>query len=106
MALTSISLQMAHTLTELIFICLWSAILSLSFDDLFTSALECTDYTPYAEYNTPPLVAGSADRAGTLADKVCGQQVAIVVFVFVQVFLYAGILIVSLFRIFHKVSRK
>ncbi|KAM0788733.1 hypothetical protein ACM66B_002825 [Microbotryomycetes sp. NB124-2] len=103
----SLGSKMAHTLTELIFICLWSSVLSLAFDDLFTSALECTAYTPYAQYNEAPTnVTGTAQMEGTLADKVCAQQSAVVAFVFVQVFLYAGILIVSLFRIFHKVSRK
>ncbi|KAK4055726.1 hypothetical protein OIV83_000272 [Microbotryomycetes sp. JL201] len=103
----SLGSKMAHTLTELIFICLWSSVLSLSFDDLFTSALECTAYTPYAQYNEPPTnVTGTAQMEGSLADKVCAQQSAVVAFVFIQVFLYAGILIVSLFRIFHKVSRK
>ncbi|KAK4056561.1 hypothetical protein OIO90_002409 [Microbotryomycetes sp. JL221] len=103
----SLGSKMAHTLTELIFICLWSSILSLAFDDLFTSALECTAYTPYAEYNEIPAnVTGYASQQGTFADHVCAAQSAVVALVFVQVLLYAGILIVSLFRIFHKVSRK
>lgn len=97
---------MFHTLTELIFICLWSSILSLAMDDLFTSSLECTPFTPYARYNISPANVGSSAVEGTLADSICGQQVAQVVFVFLSVVTYAAILIVSLFRIFAKVSRK
>lgn len=97
---------MFHTLTELIFICLWSSILSLAFDDLFTSPLECTSWTPYARYNTPPPSVGSGDVEGSLADSICGQQIALVTLVFLSVWLYIAVLVVSLFRIFAKVSRK
>lgn len=88
--LWKISTKLTHTFTELIFICLFSAILSLSFDDLFTSALECTAYTPYARYNEPPPNVGNSSVEGTLADSMCGQQVAIVVLVFLSVILYVS----------------
>lgn len=98
--------KMFHTLTELIFICLYSSILSLSFDDLFTSSLECTTYTPYARWNVRPPAVGDSQIEGTLADSICSQQIALVVFVFSSVGLYIAVLVVSLLRIFAKVSRK
>lgn len=85
-----ISTKLTHTFTELIFICLFSSILSLSMDDLFTSALECTAYTPYARYNDPPPVVGNSSVDGTLAKSMCNQQIAIVVVVFLSVILYVS----------------
>ncbi|GAA6004732.1 hypothetical protein JCM11491_002210 [Sporobolomyces phaffii] len=105
--LWQIRTKMFYTLTDLVLICLYSSALSLSLDDLFTSSLECTAYTPYRRYNNPsPSVVGSAGIDGTLANEVCAQQIAQVVFIFLSVFIYLAVLIISLFRIFAKVSRK
>ncbi|GAA5909739.1 hypothetical protein JCM5296_005777 [Sporobolomyces johnsonii] len=104
--LWQIRTKMFYTLTDLALICLYSSALSLTFDDLFTSSLECTAYTPYARYNTPPLATGTANIEGTLADSICSQQIAQVVFIFLSVISYLVVLIISLFRIFAKVSRK
>ncbi|GAA5964297.1 hypothetical protein JCM3765_006448 [Sporobolomyces pararoseus] len=105
--LWQIRTKMFYTLTDLVLICLYSSALSLSLDDLFTSSLECTAYTPYRRYNSPsPSVVGEAGIDGTLADQICSQQIAQVVFIFLSVFIYLAVLIISLFRIFAKVSRK
>lgn len=98
--------KMAYTLTELIFICLYSAILSLAFDDLFTSSLQCTSYTPYARYNDAPAITQTADVDGSLADSICAQQAAQVAFIFSSVIFYIAVLVISLFRIFATVSRR
>lgn len=95
---------MTHTFSELIFICLWSSTLSLAFDDLFTSSLECTAYTPYRRYNTPPPQVEAVDSG--LANSICGQQIGMVTVVMLTVVVYILVLVVSLFRIFAKVSRK
>ncbi|GAA5987158.1 hypothetical protein JCM10908_001054 [Rhodotorula pacifica] len=101
-----ISKKMFYTLTELIFICLYSAILSLAFGDLFTSSLECTSWTPYRRYNLPPpTTVGNAAVDGTVADSICQQQIAQVVIVFLSVIFYIIVLVISLWRIFAKVSR-
>lgn len=98
---------MFYTLTDLVLICLYSSALSLSLDDLFTSSLECTAYTPYRRYNSPsPSIVGSVGLDGSLANQICSQQIAQVVFIFLSVFIYLAVLIISLFRIFAKVSRK
>jgi hypothetical protein len=60
---------MFYTLTDLLFICLYSAVLSLSFDDLFTSSLNCTAWTPYSQFNETPAITGTANVEGTLADS-------------------------------------
>lgn len=98
---------MFYTLTELIFICLYSAILALVFGDLFTSSLECTSWTPYRRYNLPPpTTVGNANVDGTVADSICQQQIAQVVVVFLSVIFYIIVLVISLWRIFAKVSRR
>ncbi|GAA5893027.1 phospholipase D regulator [Sporobolomyces salmoneus] len=105
--LWQIRTKMFYTLTDLVLICLYSSALSLSLDDLFTSSLECTAYTPYRRYNSPsPTVVGTAGLEGSIADQICSQQIAQVVFIFLSVFVYLAVLIISLFRIFAKVSRK
>ncbi|GAA5861181.1 hypothetical protein JCM3774_002219 [Rhodotorula dairenensis] len=102
-----ISKKMFYTLTELIFICLYSAILALVFGDLFTSSLECTSWTPYRRYNLPPpTTVGNADVDGTVASSICQQQIAQVVVVFLSVIFYVTVLVISLWRIFAKVSRR
>ncbi|KWU47404.1 hypothetical protein RHOSPDRAFT_13963 [Rhodotorula sp. JG-1b] len=102
-----ISKKMFYTLTELIFICLYSAILALVFGDLFTSSLECTSWTPYRRYNLPPpTTVGDASVDGTVADSICQQQIAQVVVVFLSVIFYIIVLVISLWRIFAKVSRR
>lgn len=98
---------MFYTLTELIFICLYSAILALVFGDLFTSSLECTSWTPYRRYNLPPpTTVGNAAVDGTVASSICQQQIAQVVVVFLSVIFYVTVLVISLWRIFAKVSRR
>ncbi|BGP14995.1 hypothetical protein JCM10213_007202 [Rhodosporidiobolus nylandii] len=104
--LWKISTKMFYTLTDLVFICLYSAILSLAFDDLFTSSLECTNWTPYSRYSNPPAQTGTADVEGSLADSICAQQSAQVAFIFASVLFYLAVLIVSLWRIFAKVTSR
>ncbi|GAA6005121.1 hypothetical protein JCM10207_008514 [Rhodosporidiobolus poonsookiae] len=105
--LWKISTKMFYTLTDLLFICFYSAGLSLTFDDLFTSSLQCTDFTPYSRYNEPPpATTGTAQIEGTLADSICSQQIAQVCFVFISVLFYIFQLTLSLFRIFHKVQSR
>ncbi|GAA5971940.1 hypothetical protein JCM11641_001578 [Rhodosporidiobolus odoratus] len=104
--LWKISTKMFYTLTDLLFICLYSAVLSLAFDDLFTSSLQCTDWTPYSRYNQTPPQTGTADVEGSLADSICAQQMAQVAFIFASVLAYVAVLIISLFRIFAKVQSR
>lgn len=97
---------MTHTLTELVFICLYSAVLSLAFNDLFTSSLECTNYTPYERYNTPPPSLDQNGVSRGLSRTICRQQIAQVSFIFCSVVFYIAVLVISLLRIFNKVSRR
>ncbi|GAA6029805.1 hypothetical protein JCM8097_001058 [Rhodosporidiobolus ruineniae] len=104
--LWKISTKMFYTLTDLLFVCLYSALLSLAFDDLFTSSLECTDWTPYSRYSQAPSQTGTANIEGSLADSICSQQIAQTVFIFISVVFYVAVLVISLFRIFAKVQSR
>lgn len=97
---------MFHTLTELIFISLFAATLSLAFDNIFNSALRCTRYSTSSQFTLPPAVIGTAGSEGSLANSICEQQVGLIIILFLSVLLYIAVLVVSLFRIFAKVSRK
>ncbi|GAA6009082.1 phospholipase D regulator [Rhodotorula paludigena] len=103
--LWKIHTKMTHTLTELVFICLYSAVLSLAFNDLFTSSLECTNYTPYERYNTPPPSLDENGVSRGLSRTICRQQIAQVSFIFCSVVFYIAVLVISLLRIFNKVSQ-
>lgn len=94
---------MFHNLIELVVICLWAAILALLFDNLFSSPLECTTYTPYFQFGNP-TPHPSIDSG--LANSICAQQTAQVVLVFFSIMVFLSILILGLARIFARVARK
>src|ERR1700761_7076856 len=98
-----------HTLSETLFICAWSASLSLFFDNIFTSPLECTplDSTAwYSELNPPvnPLTQNASRAEGSPTDQICDGQSALIALVAVGLLSYCFNLVISLFRIFEKVK--
>jgi len=104
------SAKLAHTLFETLFICAWSAALSLCFDNIFTSPLGCMSTSGirwYSELNPPinPLT-GSIGRKqeSEPTDQLCDDQAILTALVFVGLCLYCSNLIISLFRIFEKVK--
>lgn len=106
--LWSIQTKLWFTLAELFFISLWSSILSLSFDNLFHSALSCTDFAPYERYDNLPdriIELSTGGEGGDFLNEICQKQVALISLVACSLCLAAGVLIVSLFRIFDKVAR-
>ncbi|KAG0143297.1 hypothetical protein CROQUDRAFT_661452 [Cronartium quercuum f. sp. fusiforme G11] len=80
----SVSWKMFHTLSELVSISLWSSALALAFDNGLTSELGCS-------------VSGL---------KLCELQAGLVCTIFLGLATYTLVLVVSLLRIFNKVSRK
>ena len=107
--LWTIEVKLWFTLAELFFITLWSSILSLSFDNLFHSALSCTNFSPYERYDNLPdrvIELSSGGEGGDFLNEICEKQVALITVVACSLCLAVGVLIVSLFRIFDKVARK
>ncbi|KAJ3570249.1 hypothetical protein NP233_g4521 [Leucocoprinus birnbaumii] len=56
------SRKLAHTLSEVLFICAWSAALSLSFDNYFTSLVPCAPPSAISWYNEMPRPPSNLPR--------------------------------------------
>lgn len=144
----SVSWKMFHTLSELVFVSLWSAGLALSFDDHLKSSLGCAKVTttttstqrtsnlstqeilsqlrsishPSATESSliNQLIANLSPAQSQLETELqlvsrlrqneihhlCELQASLVSIIFIGLALYTVVLVVSLFRIFIKVSRK
>ncbi|SNX84168.1 uncharacterized protein MEPE_02876 [Melanopsichium pennsylvanicum] len=103
--LWTVQSKLSYTVVELVFICLWSSELSLTFDNYFTSTLICVNYgSPYVGPREPP-----ADRPSPLLHPgrkpyICRLQGSLIGLVFVSLLAYLIVLTVSLFRIFVRVT--
>ncbi|KAH7325491.1 hypothetical protein B0J17DRAFT_632958 [Rhizoctonia solani] len=106
----STSAKLIHTLSEVFFICMWSASLSLCFDNYFTTPLLCTPISATSWWNElPPVENDVADYDSidpSLVDQLCSRQLALICLVFFGLTLYCWNLVISLFRIFEKVKHR
>uniref|UniRef100_A0A8H7YAU0 Uncharacterized protein n=1 Tax=Psilocybe cubensis TaxID=181762 RepID=A0A8H7YAU0_PSICU len=99
------SAKLAHTLSEVLFICAWSAALSLCFDNFFTSLIPCASESATSWYNQlprPPEDVPGFD--GSLGDQICGRQLSLICLVGVGLIAYCTNLVISLYRVFEKVK--
>ncbi|KAI0271334.1 hypothetical protein BC834DRAFT_858952 [Gloeopeniophorella convolvens] len=99
------SAKLAHTLLEVLFICAWSAALSLCFDNFFTSPIPCARASAISWYSSlprPPSPFGNS--TGGPAAALCNDQVALVCLVGIGLLMYCINLVISLYRIFEKVK--
>ena len=103
--LWTVQSKLSYTVVELVFICLWSSELSLTFDNYFTSTLVCVNYgSPFVGPRQPP-----SDRPNPLNNPskkpyICRLQGSLIGLVFVSLLAYLIVLTVSLFRIFVRVT--
>ncbi|KJA29243.1 hypothetical protein HYPSUDRAFT_32641 [Hypholoma sublateritium FD-334 SS-4] len=99
------SAKLAHTLSEVLFICLWSAALSLCFDNFFTSLIPCTSESATAWYNQIPRPQGDVPTLeGSTGDQLCDEQLSLICLVGIGLIAYCSNLIISLYRVFEKVK--
>ncbi|KAF8313811.1 hypothetical protein DL93DRAFT_2080685 [Clavulina sp. PMI_390] len=100
------SAKLFHTLSETVFICLWSAALSTSADNYFTSTLRCVPFSETHWWNTLPTPNSPLDPnvEGSVGDRMCDHALALVFLTFFSLLTYILSLSVSLFRIFEKVK--
>ncbi|KAJ7492511.1 hypothetical protein FB451DRAFT_1218600 [Mycena latifolia] len=96
------SAKLAHTLSEVLFICAWSAALSLCFDNFFTSIIPCTSAGSISWYSTIPRPQSGSDPVSD--DKRCDDQLALICLVGFGLLAYCTNLVISLYRIFEKVK--
>ena len=99
------SAKLAHTLSEVLFICAWSAALSLCFDNFFTSLIPCASASATAWYNQLPRPHDDIPGfEGSLGDHICDQQLSLICLVGVGLIAYCSNLIINLYRVFEKVK--
>ncbi|PWN43063.1 hypothetical protein IE81DRAFT_289225 [Ceraceosorus guamensis] len=92
--------KLLYSLVDLVFICMWSAELSLSFDNYLTSSLVCVaDINPFAGLETQSPLTDPAKKP-----IICRLQGTLIGLVFVSLIAYVIVLVLSLFRIFVRVS--
>ena len=111
--LWSVRAKLLGTLIEIVFVALWSAELALTFDNYFTSPLVCAPFnSPFVEGQRQVCIIGP-DSSTTLESPlnddsrkpyICRLQGALIGLVFVSVISYCNSLILSLFRIFVRVT--
>ncbi|KAB5589524.1 hypothetical protein CTheo_7031 [Ceratobasidium theobromae] len=97
-------------ISEVFFICMWSASLSLCFDNYFTTPLLCTPPSSTKWWNelSPSGNALPDDLTDNpkLVEQLCDRQLALICLVFFGLTLYCWNLVISLFRIFEKVKHR
>ncbi|KAJ3719786.1 hypothetical protein C8R42DRAFT_628078 [Lentinula raphanica] len=99
------SAKLAHTLSEVLFICAWSAALSLCFDNFFTSLIPCASPSAISWYDSLPRPNYDLPTVeGSVGDVLCDSQLALMCLVFVSLVMYCTNLVISLYRIFEKVK--
>ena len=99
------SAKLAHTLSEVLFICAWSASLSLCFDNFFTSRVPCASLSSTSWYNQLPRPdIGLPNLEDLVGDEICDSQLALICLVGVGLIAYCTNLVISLYRIFEKVK--
>ncbi|KAE8223137.1 hypothetical protein CF319_g3778 [Tilletia indica] len=101
--LWSVRSKLFYTLIELVFVCFWSAELSLAFDNLTTSPLECCCGASklFRAEEAAEAINQNPERVG----YVCRLQSTLAGLSFVSLLAYLIVLSVSLFRIFERLSR-
>ena len=108
MGLWRTSAKLAYTLSEVLFICMWSAAVSLCFDNFFTSIVPCASHNSIAWYSSIPRPTspfGDLGRhEGGVGDALCDDQLALICLVGIGLLMYCFNLIISLYRIFEKVK--
>ncbi|THU91732.1 hypothetical protein K435DRAFT_746085 [Dendrothele bispora CBS 962.96] len=99
------SAKLAHTLLEVLFICAWSAALSLCFDNFFTSLVPCANVSATSWYNDLPRPPSNLPTfEGSIGDEICDNQLILICLVGIGLLMYCTNLVISLFRIFEKVK--
>ena len=87
------------------FICAWSGALSLCFDNFFTSLIPCASASSSDWYNELPRPASPLPNfEGSAGDRLCEDQLTLIILVGVGLIMYCINLVISLFRIFEKVK--
>lgn len=100
--LWGLSSKLWYTAIEIVFTCLWSALLALAFDNYFTSTIACqANASPFF-----PIIEQVLKSYGDVEDKgkICSLQITLICLCMVSVVVYVFVFMITLFRIFYRVS--
>ncbi|WFD33588.1 hypothetical protein MCUN1_000401 [Malassezia cuniculi] len=100
--LWGLSSKLWYLAIEIVFTCLWAALLALTFDNYFTSTIACqSNASPFY-----PLIEQLLKNLGDVQDKasLCGLQIALICLCMVSVFVYVFVFMITLFRIFYRLT--
>ncbi|CUA71300.1 hypothetical protein RSOLAG22IIIB_09474 [Rhizoctonia solani] len=103
------SSKLFHTLAETLFICMWSASLSLCLDNYLTAPIKCAppSATRWWTHLQPSLSVDPLTHlveGPQIRNELCSCQRALIALVIFGLLSYIANLVISLFRIFEKVK--
>lgn len=99
------AVSLTNNFRSVLFICAWSAALSLTFDNYFTSIIPCTGPSSISWYSSISLPESTIqDLEGGVGSRLCNTQLSLISLVLVGLLMYCINLIISLYRIFDKVK--
>ncbi|KAJ9097821.1 hypothetical protein QFC19_006689 [Naganishia cerealis] len=96
--------KMTWVCLDLFFIALWSSCLSLTISDYMSSPLQCSTANPWWTTGTYTITLPDLITNGQQKDKMCDRQAALIGFVLFTLVMYVINMVISLFRIFERLS--
>jgi len=95
--------KMAWICSDLLFIALWSSVLSLAVSDYLASPLSCSAVGPW--WITWQSYVVALDHPVPAARELCNRQAALIAFITLNLVVAVANIVLSLFRTLEKVSR-
>ncbi|KAJ9103837.1 hypothetical protein QFC21_002299 [Naganishia friedmannii] len=96
--------KMTWVCLDLFFIALWSSCLSLTISDYMSSPLQCSSLNPWWTTGTYTITLPEVITKSHQKDKMCDRQAALIGFVLFTLIMYVINMVISLFRIFERLS--
>ncbi|KAJ9121086.1 hypothetical protein QFC24_005067 [Naganishia onofrii] len=96
--------KMTWVCLDLFFIALWSSCLSLTISDYMSSPLQCSSLNPWWTTGTYTITLPEVITKSRQKDKMCDRQAALIGFVLFTLIMYVINMVISLFRIFERLS--
>ncbi|KAJ9120104.1 hypothetical protein QFC22_003002 [Naganishia vaughanmartiniae] len=96
--------KMTWVCLDLFFIALWSSCLSLTISDYMSSPLQCSSLNPWWTTGTYTITLPEVITKSHQKEKMCERQAALIGFVLFTLIMYVINMVISLFRIFERLS--
>ncbi|GHJ83935.1 hypothetical protein NliqN6_0337 [Naganishia liquefaciens] len=96
--------KMLWVCLDLFFIALWSSDLSLTISDYMSTPLQCSSVNPWWTSNDYTISLPSVITRSSQKDDMCNRQAALIAFVIFSLIMYVFGMVISLFKIFVRLS--